>query len=110
MTVGPQIVAQRLVLVLPSTGTFDSRTWGIARTAAGRGHDVTVIARRGDGLPDQETARDGFRVIRVPWDAVDGLPRGIRGLARALRRRRQVPPPTPHAASGSADPASPRSG
>jgi glycosyltransferase involved in cell wall biosynthesis len=80
-----QVVPQRLVIVLPSTGAFDSRTWRIAATATERGHAVTVVARRGDGLPVAETTPGGWHVIRVPWDAVDGLPRGIRPIARLVR-------------------------
>ena len=36
---------QRLTLVLPSTGEFDSRTYRIASAAATRGHTMTMIAR-----------------------------------------------------------------
>jgi glycogen(starch) synthase len=75
------VVAQRAVLVLPSTGAFDSRTWRIAGSLAGRGHDVTVIARSGPGLPDREEAPAGFRILRVRVSAVDGLPTPMRQLA-----------------------------
>lgn len=80
------VVAQRAVLVLPSTGAFDSRAWRIAGSLAGRGHQVTVVARSGPGVPDQEEASAGFRIVRVPVSAVDGLPVPFRQLARRVRR------------------------
>ena len=63
------IVPQRCVLVLPSTGEFDSRTYRIATTLAARGHDVTVLARWGPGLPDEELQTAGYRIVRVPVSA-----------------------------------------
>jgi glycosyltransferase involved in cell wall biosynthesis len=89
-----QVVPQRLVIVLPSTGAFDSRTWRIAATATERGHEVTVVARRDDGLPDAETTPGGCHVIRGAWDAVAGRPPGVREVARLVRssrRRRRSP-------------------
>ncbi len=80
-------VPQRCVLVLPSTGEFDSRTYRIASTLADRGHTVTVIARCAPGLPADERHPAGYRIVRVPVSAVDGLPRPFRGLVRRLRRR-----------------------
>ena len=77
------IVPQRCVLVLPSTGAFDSRTYRIATTLAGRGHEVTVLARSGPGLPDQELLDGPYRIVRVPVSAIDGLPSM---LQRILRR------------------------
>ena len=79
---------QRLTLVLPSTGAFDSRTWRIAGTMASRGHAVTVIARRGEGRASDETLPGGYRGVRVPVDPVDGLPGPLRTIGRRLRRRR----------------------
>jgi len=78
---------QRLTIVLPSTGAFDSRTWRIARSLSGRGHAITVVARGGDGLPEREDV-DGIRFIRVPVAAIDGLPGPIRALVRLVRRPR----------------------
>jgi glycosyltransferase involved in cell wall biosynthesis len=82
------VVPQRLTLVLPSTGAFDSRTWRIAGSLAARGHQVTVVARRGEGLPNDEMTATGYRVLRVPVDAVDGLPGPLRSIARRVRGRR----------------------
>ncbi|HLO34784.1 MAG TPA: hypothetical protein VK194_01820, partial [Candidatus Deferrimicrobium sp.] len=77
-----QIAPQRAVILLPSTGQFDSRTWRIAGDLARRGHTVTVLARSGPGLPDVEAGPSGSRIIRVPVSAVDGLPSPLRAIAR----------------------------
>ncbi len=74
---------QRLTLVLPSTGEFDSRTYRIASAAAARGHTVTVVARWKPGLLDVEDHPAGYRILRVPFSAIDGLP--LPGLVRAGR-------------------------
>jgi glycosyltransferase involved in cell wall biosynthesis len=89
---GP-IVPQHLVVVLPSTGEFDSRTYRIATTAIARGHQVTVIARAQGGLPTEELHPGGYRIVRVAASTADGLPLpGLRGwLGRWLRRRRGLP-------------------
>lgn len=71
---------QRLVLVLPTTAEFDSRTYRIASAAARRGHEVTVLARSGPNLPDEERHAAGYRIVRVPARAVDGLPAILRRL------------------------------
>src|SRR5512141_425790 len=73
-TVPDEIVPQRCVVVLPSTGEFDSRTYRIARTLHERGHQVTVLARWKPGLPREETHPVGYPVLRVEATAVDGLP------------------------------------
>ena len=75
-------VPQRCVLVLPSTGEFDSRSWRIAGSLAARGHEVTVVARSAPGLPLDERAAAGYRVLRVPVSSADGLPGPLRRLAR----------------------------
>ena len=77
-------VPQRCVLVLPSTGEFDSRSWRIAGSLAARGHEVTVVARSASGLPIDERAVAGYRVLRVPVSAADGLPGPLRHLGRRL--------------------------
>ena len=106
-------IPQRATLVLPSTAEFDSRTYRIAGSLAARGHEVTVLARMGPGLAAEEAHPAGYRIIRVPVDAIDGLPLPL-ALRRALRRarRRQVArvsrtgsdgdPAGPSAAPGSA--------
>jgi len=71
---GREVVRQRLLLVLPTTAEFDSRTYRIASAAARRGHEVTVVARSAVGLPDEEVHPEGYRILRVPSRLVDGLP------------------------------------
>lgn len=82
-----EIVPQRCVVVLPSTGEFDSRTYRIARTLHERGHEVTVVARWKPGLPRREIHDVGYPIVRVEATAVDGVP--FRALTlpilRALR-------------------------
>ncbi len=117
-----QVVPQHLVLVLPSTGEFDSRSYRIARACIARGHTVTVVARWKDGLAFEEQHPLGFRLMRVRASAQDGMP--AKGLVRAIRvvvrrlhalrtrtpyRPPEVPrvedvqaPPPPVAGSGSA--------
>jgi glycosyltransferase involved in cell wall biosynthesis len=55
---------RRVVLLLNNAFTSDSRSWKLARSLAGSGRQVTVVARRGDGLADREE-RDGFVVVRL---------------------------------------------
>ena len=73
-TVPDEIVPQRCVVVLPSTGEFDSRTYRIARTLHERGHQVTVLARWKPGLARQEIHPVGYPILRVEATAIDGLP------------------------------------
>ena len=97
---GDAPVAQRCTIVLPSSGAFDSRTWRIATSLAGRGHDVTVVARLEPGLPAEQSHPDGYRIVRVPVSAVDGLPRWLRGPVRTLRQGRGRGCGRPSASSG----------
>jgi glycosyltransferase involved in cell wall biosynthesis len=69
-----EIVPQRCVVVLPSTGEFDSRSYRIARTLHERGHEVTVLARWRPGLARQEIHDVGYPIVRVEATALDGLP------------------------------------
>jgi glycosyltransferase involved in cell wall biosynthesis len=99
---GGDIVPQRLLLVLPSTGEFDSRTYRIATAALARGHEVTVLARWKAGLPEQERDAGGFDIVRIAANPGEALPG--RATARRLFRRvrpanaadtsRSVPPPS----------------
>lgn len=86
---GDRVIPQRLAIVLPTTAAFDSRTFRIASGMVARGHDVIVLARSGEGLPDDDMHASGYRIMRVGWDPVDGLPRPLRPLAR--RRPRSAP-------------------
>lgn len=92
------ISPQRLVLVLPTTGEFDSRTYRIASALAGRGHEVTVLARSGPGLPGDERHAAGYRIVRVAVSPIDGLPLPAparRAIGRRWARRRGLPGPAP---------------
>ncbi len=82
------MIRQRLTLILPSTGAFDSRTWRIAASVAARGHAVTVVARQGEGLAADEMTSAGYRILRVSVDAADGLPAPLRRIAGWVRGRR----------------------
>lgn len=70
----PAPVPQRLLLVLPSTGEFDSRTYRIATAAIARGHSVTVLARWKAGLPEREIDPAGYEIIRIRTDPGEALP------------------------------------
>jgi glycosyltransferase involved in cell wall biosynthesis len=95
------IVPQRLLLVLPSTGEFDSRTYRIATAAIGRGHQVTVLARWKAGLPEHERDAGGYDVIRIAANPGEALPG--RATARRLFRRAR-PSKTEDASRSSAPP------
>ncbi len=108
------VVPQHLVLLLPSTGEFDSRTYRIATTCLARGHQVTVVARHKAGLPWREDSPAGFPIIRVLATAEDGMPfRGVVRAARVLVRRVEAivtrtpyrPPGTPRDGASGAPPA-----
>jgi len=78
-----------LVLVLPSTGEFDSRTYRIATAAIARGHSVTVLARWKAGLPEREMDPAGYEIIRVAADPGQAVP-GRATVRRLFRRLRPV--------------------
>ena len=65
---------QHLVLVLPTTAEFDSRTYRIASGVVARGHRVTVMARWRVGLPEEELHPAGYRIRRIRVSARNGLP------------------------------------
>lgn len=93
MSASTEIVPQHCVLVLPSTGEFDSRTYRISRTLHERGHDVTVLARWKPGLARDEVHPVGYRIQRVHADTLDGLPvfgSSLRDLVARVRRRRRA--------------------
>jgi glycosyltransferase involved in cell wall biosynthesis len=78
-------VPQRLLLVLPSTGEFDSRTYRIATAAVARGHTVTVLARWKAGVEEREIDPAGYEIIRIRTDPGEALPG--RDVARRMVRR-----------------------
>ena len=55
----------RVVIVVPTSGRYDSRTARIAGTLRSRGHAVTILARGEPGLPEEETNAEGIRTIRT---------------------------------------------
>jgi len=65
----PDVVPQHLVIVLPSTGEFDSRTYRIATACIARGHTVTVVARHlallATSLGDGGIPIEGFNEVHV---------------------------------------------
>ncbi len=93
-----EVVPQRLLIVLPTTGEYDSRTWRIASAAARRGHAVTVLGRWRQGLPTEERDPNGYDIIRVRVQAGEALP--FRGHARRLARRLRGDPPETGATAG----------
>jgi glycosyltransferase involved in cell wall biosynthesis len=91
-------IPQACTIVLPSSGAFDSRAWRIGSSLAARGHSVTIVARSEPGLPMDEVHADGYRIVRVPVSAMDGLPGPIRAVVRLVRRSR-TEPSSPQSAS-----------
>ena len=91
------VEAMRIAYLSYSSGEFDGRTLRMARSAIAAGHEVTVYARWQAGLPLVEE-RDGYRLIRAPWDWRMAIP-GLRGRARqraraaAARMPRGLPQP-----------------
>ena len=82
------IVPQHLVLVLPTTGEFDSRTYRVASTVLARGHRVTVVSRHKAGLAWEEQHPAGFPIVRVLATAEDGMPfRSVVRFGRVVVRR-----------------------
>jgi glycosyltransferase involved in cell wall biosynthesis len=80
---------QRVAIVIPSSGRFDSRTMRMARSLAGRGHAVVVHARAGADAPAGETRVDGYRIVRVATSRGRSLPLPIRVIDRAVATGRQ---------------------
>jgi glycosyltransferase involved in cell wall biosynthesis len=107
-----EIVPQRCVVVLPSTGEFDSRSYRIARTLHERGHRVTVLARWKPGLAREEIHPAGYPILRVEATAVDGLPfpaltlpilRALRLAARPILGPQAIPAVGPRGVGSATD-------
>ncbi|HEY8439660.1 MAG TPA: glycosyltransferase [Candidatus Limnocylindrales bacterium] len=101
------VVPQRLVIVLPTSGAFDSRTYRIATTCARRGHDVTVLARADAGLAGEEHDPAGYRIVRVAVDPIEALPFPTLWRRLRARRWRRAAAPGPTASAATAAMASP---
>lgn len=92
--VPPHLEPQRAVFLLASSGAFDSRALRLAESLACRGHQVTILARLREGLPELEERPEGIRVVRLASSPVDGLPLPEplrRSLEAAWRRRPRAP-------------------
>jgi glycosyltransferase involved in cell wall biosynthesis len=92
LTEGP--VTQRATFVLPGSGGHDSRTRRLAAGLSGRGHVVTVIARREADPAAEEPWPPGVLVRRVAVDGSRGgdgpsVPAGA-GLGRWLGEARRI--------------------
>lgn len=55
----------RVVMLVRNRFVRDARVLREARSLAAAGHDVTVLALRGPGLPADERTADGFRIVRA---------------------------------------------
>jgi glycosyltransferase involved in cell wall biosynthesis len=93
----------RIAYLSFSSGVYDARTLRMARSAIAAGYRVTVYARWEPDLPPIEE-RDGYRLIRVPWDWQLVIP-GLRGGARRRNAAAMARAATEHAgeATGGAD-------
>ncbi len=70
----------RIAYLSFGSGEYDARTFRMARSAIAAGYEVTVYARWYPALPVIEE-RDGYRIIRAPFDWRLATP-GLRGRAR----------------------------
>jgi glycosyltransferase involved in cell wall biosynthesis len=95
--------ALKVTIVAANTFEFDSRFLRSAMSLAEDGHEVTVLAFAGRGLPTEEALAPGVRVVRLEIDrrivtALRPLPVPIRhAIARllGLDPDREVLPPDP---------------
>ena len=86
-TPGPE--GASICFVLGSTGEFDARTWRLAEGLAARGHDVTIVARAADGLPDAQAPGPCIRLLRVDAGRAAPGPRWS-GPLRLLGEARRI--------------------
>ena len=80
--VRPAGARPRIAYLSYSSGAFDARTARMARSAVEAGYEVVVYARLQDGLPAVEE-RDGYRVVRAPWQWWRAIP-GVRSVVPRL--------------------------
>jgi glycosyltransferase involved in cell wall biosynthesis len=59
----------RVLMLVINPMTNDTRVNKEAASLVAAGHEVTVVATAGEGLPATET-RDGFQIVRVPYRRV----------------------------------------
>jgi glycosyltransferase involved in cell wall biosynthesis len=85
-------MSRHVVLLLNNPFTSDSRSWKLATSLSAAGHRVTVVARAGHGLPEQERL-DGFEVRRIaqptplPWLPAPRLPSAGSARPSGVRAR-----------------------
>lgn len=95
-------IPQRLVIVVPTSGRFDSRAHRIASSVAERGHEVVIVGRWEPGLPRDEVTPRGYRILRVEVDPLAAIPGALtRRLVRGFIRKRQAPVAGSHSAENS---------
>ena len=82
--------SQRICYVLASTGEFDARTMRLATGSAARGHAVTIVARAGEGLPDDAEPGPRIRLIRVPVGPPSPRQGGLPGPLRLIGEARRI--------------------
>lgn len=75
----------RIAYLSYSSGEYDARTFRMAKSALAAGYHVTVYCRWHPGLAPVEE-REGYRLVRVPFDWRLAIP-GLRGGARRQARR-----------------------
>jgi glycosyltransferase involved in cell wall biosynthesis len=81
----------RIAFLSYSTAEWDARTQRMARSALAAGHEVTVYARWKEPLAVEEE-RNGYRIVRVPTQAILAVP-GLRRLARGRSPASSSDPP-----------------
>ena len=85
--------AMRVTMLVRNTFSHDTRVEAEARSLAGAGYEVTVVADAATGRPEREE-RDGYHVVRV-GRAAPSWP-GIRFVATDRRFERSLPATRPH--------------
>jgi glycosyltransferase involved in cell wall biosynthesis len=81
---------RRVAILSWSDARFDSRTRRVARSAIAAGYDVVVYARLEPGTRPEEV-REGYRIVRVPFDVRQAFPpTRAAGRRRAAMRRGSI--------------------
>lgn len=86
----PPIVPQRAVLILSTPDGHDSRSLRIAATLAGRGHEITILARRGPDTAPSEESPGGYRIVRVGTSPATRAPRRRGSVGRLLGEAERI--------------------
>lgn len=102
MTDPAQRRAPRIAYLSFSSGEYDARTMRMARSSIAAGYDVSVYSRWHPGLAAVEE-RDGYRLVRVPFDWQLAIP-GLRGGARRRAAAAMAAAPMPGQAAVMVEP------